>query len=110
MIEEYGGRVELESAVNQIVVERGRISGVVTRKSGKVSARNVVANISPQAVVAMVGEHHFKARYLARMRELKLSVSGFQVYLGLKCSLNELGVGSEEYIHFFPRENPAATV
>lgn len=104
VIEHHGGRVELESMVSQILVERGRVSGVVTRKSGIVKARNVIANISPHAVVAMAGESNFKARYLTRMRELKLSVSGFQVYLGLKCPLSELGVGSEEYIHFFSPE------
>ncbi|WP_028695870.1 phytoene desaturase family protein [Pseudomonas cremoricolorata] len=101
VIEAHGGRVELESAVQRIVTSRGRIKGVVTRKSGEVRARNVVANISPQAVVALTGEEHFAPRYLSRLREQKLSVSGFQVYLGLDCPLSELGVGAEDYIHFF---------
>lgn len=104
VIEQHGGRVELESAVNQIVIERGRINGVVTRKSGRVKTRNVVANISPHAVVALAGEQHFDAKYRSRLRRLKLSVSGFQVYLGLDCPLSELGVGPEEYIHFFAPE------
>lgn len=101
VIEQHGGRVELESAVQRIVVERGRVRGVVTRKSGQVKARNVVANIAPHAVVGLAGEQHFGNRYLARLRDLKLSVSGFQVYLGLNCPLSQLGVGAEEYIHFF---------
>jgi prolycopene isomerase len=101
VIEQHGGRVELASGVKQILVERGRVGGVVTRRSGTIRAKNVIANISPHAVVALAGETHFRPKYLAKLRELKLSISGFQVYLGLDCPLAELGVGPEEYIHFF---------
>lgn len=109
VIEAHGGRVELESGVQQIMVDRGRVTGVVTRRSGPVKARNVVANVSPHAVVGLAGKEHFSSKYLARLNQLKFSVSGFQVYLGLDCPLSELGVGPEEYIHFFsPRKTQRA--
>lgn len=105
VIERHGGRVELASGVKQILVERGRVGGVVTRRSGAVKARNVVANINPHSVVGLAGEQHFRPAFLSKLRDLRLSVSGFQVYLGLDCPLSALGVGPEEYIHFFaPRK------
>lgn len=102
VIEQHGGEVRLASPVSGIVLDRkNRVSGISTRKHGLIRAPRVVANTSPQSVVSMVGADRFKPAYLEKLRAMKLSTSGFQVYLGLDCSLQSLGVGPDDYIHFF---------
>jgi prolycopene isomerase len=60
----------------------------------------VVANISPYAVTGLVGKEHFPAKYLAKLDKATVSTSGFQVYLGLDCPLEQLAVAKDEYIMF----------
>jgi phytoene dehydrogenase-like protein len=102
VIEAHGGKVLLESPVTRIVVNgRGHVEGVTTKSGEVLKAKRVVASISPHAVVKLTGEKYFKPAYLEKLRSLTLSVSGFQVYLGLDCTLESLGIAPDAYIEFF---------
>ncbi|MCF2909102.1 NAD(P)/FAD-dependent oxidoreductase [Pseudoalteromonas sp. DL2-H2.2] len=102
VIESNGGTVLLSSPVTDIIVnEKGRVEGIESKRSGVVSADKVVCNISPHAVVSLVGKDKFKPRFHTKLEAQKMSISGFQVYLGLDCSLADLGVKEDEYIRFF---------
>jgi prolycopene isomerase len=102
VIEAHGGRVMLESPVARIIVnDKRQVEGIATRNGEVLRAKHVVASISPRAVVALAGERYFKSAYIEKLRSLKLSVSGFQVYLGLDCTLESLGVAPDAYIEFF---------
>lgn len=105
VVEEHGGQVTLSSPVTSINVERGRATGVTTRKLGKVTAPVVISNVSPHAVVQLAGPSAFTDKFHAKLSSLRQSVSGFQVYLGLDCPLADIGVDPNEYIVFFS-ENP----
>jgi phytoene desaturase len=100
VIEDHGGRVMLSSPVTQIRVANNRVRGVVTRKLDEVNAPVVISNVSPQAVVGLAGTDRFSSRFRSKLQAMKLSTSGFQVYLGLDCPLQELGVREDEYIVF----------
>ncbi len=102
VIKENGGDVVLSSPVSRIcVTPGGRVEGIDSKKTGFVKASKVVSNVSPHAVVGLTGKDSFPKRFHAKLAELKPSISGFQVYLGLDCSLQELGVKEDEYIRFF---------
>ena len=45
---EYGVRIDMHSAVREIIVERGRAAGVVLEDGTPLRARAVVANVDPQ--------------------------------------------------------------
>jgi prolycopene isomerase len=105
VIQEHGGDVLLSSPVSQIIInDKGRIEGIMSKKSGLVKADKVVANISPHAVVALAGKDKFREKFLNNLQKLKPSISGFQVYLGLDCTLESLGIEKDEYIRFFSPE------
>ena len=100
VIESHGGKVVLSSPVTKVHVEGKKITGVTSKKTGFVTADKVIANISPQAVMHLTGREHFSSRYLQKLDETQLSTSAFQIYLGLDCSLQTLGVSAEEYVMF----------
>jgi prolycopene isomerase len=106
VIEAHGGRVVLSSPVSQIHMDAAkRVCGVTSKKTGRVDADKVIANISPYAVTELVGKQHFSARFLDKLGKAKVSTSGFQVYLGLDCPLEQLGVARDEVIMFMS-DNP----
>lgn len=105
VIEFNGGRVVLSSPVTKIHVEHGRISGVTSKKTGFVKAKNVIASISPYAVTELVGSRNFSEKYLNKLQQARVSTSAFQVYLGLDCELSELGVASDEYVIFVSKNS-----
>lgn len=100
VIERHGGRVVLSSPVTKVHIEGRQISGVTSKKTGFVKARRVIANISPQAVTALAGREHFSPQYLQKLDGAQLSTSAFQIYLGLDCSLQTLGVSADDYVIF----------
>lgn len=105
VIEENGGKILLSSPVSRIYIDnKGRVEGVESKKLGFIRAKKVVTNISPYAVKEMIGDDKFKPKFMDKLESLKVSISGFQVYIGLDCTLQELGVKEDEYIRFFSPE------
>jgi phytoene dehydrogenase-like protein len=105
VIERHGGRVLLTTPVKKVLVANGRVVGVEAKRLGSVFAPKVVSNISPIAMVSLVGEQHFGGKYLNQLKSMRTAISGLQVYLGLDCPLSELGVRDDEYIIFVGRKN-----
>jgi phytoene dehydrogenase-like protein len=66
-----GGEVWLNSSVESLRVEDGRVAGArVAREGGdvvEVEAEVVVSNAGPEATVALCGREHFDSAYLERM-------------------------------------------
>lgn len=100
VIRENGGTVALSSAVTQIHVENNRIKGVTARKLGRVNAPIVISNVSPYAIVEMAGIEAFPASFHAKLKGMRPAMSAFQVYLGLDCTAQELGIPEDEYSIF----------
>ena len=69
-VEKYGGDVRLRTAVSQIVVEEGAVTGVVT-EAGRFSAPIVVSNAGIQpTVLRLVGDEHFDKGYVNYIKDL----------------------------------------
>jgi prolycopene isomerase len=105
VIERHGGRVVLSSPVSRIHIDGKRVRGVTSRKTDFVEAGRVIANISPYAVRELAGPEHFPPAFHERLDKEKTSTSGFQVYLGLDCTLQDLGVAKDEVV-IFMSHNP----
>jgi len=105
VIQDHGGTVVLSSPVTQIHTAGNRVCGVSSRKTGRVDANTVISNVSPYAVKHLVGETRFPKKFLTKLESARLSTSAIQVYLGLDCTLAELGVPRDEYI-IFVSNNP----
>jgi prolycopene isomerase len=106
VIEAHGGKVILSSPVTEIHLgDDKRVCGVTSRKTGRIDTGTVIANISPYAVTDLVGKRHFPVKFLDQLGKCTVSTSGFQVYLGLDCTLEQLGVAKDEYVMFMS-DNP----
>ena len=80
-----GGKILLNTKVEKIIVAGGRASGVVTSRGTTYTSRVVVSNADPfQTLGRMVGDESVVAEYKARWPQWSVSLSCFQVFLGLK--------------------------
>jgi all-trans-retinol 13,14-reductase len=98
LIESRGGRILLSTRVAKIRVKDGATSGVTTEDGRTLTARVVVSNASPFATLGtMIDEQALVADYQARCREYSVSLSCFQVFLGLRQDLTrKLGMTDSE--------------
>lgn len=106
VIRRHGGKVFLTTPVKQLLTDKGQVVGVHCKPFGSIFAPRVISNISPQAVLNLAGEQHFPKRFTDKLNRLQVSISGLQVYLGLDCSLRELGVQDKDYIIFVGNDRP----
>lgn len=101
-IEERGGKVLLRTRVERILVENGAASGVRTADNRDYKARVVVSNANAYDTFHKLLEPSDLLRdYLARMDRFSVSLSAFQVFLGLKTDLvRRLGITDTEIFYY----------
>ena len=85
LIESRGGKILLKTKVAKILTRDGAASGVATADGKTFASRAVVSNASPFATLGkMIDDQSLAAEYLARCAQYSVSLSCFQVFLGLK--------------------------
>lgn len=100
-IEENGGKVHLRNGVKKILVEGGRATGVVTEEGDKVEAEYIVSNANPiHACHELIGAENVPSDYLKALAERHIAVSTFNVYMGLDCTAEDLGIPLHHEIFF----------
>jgi len=93
-----GGEVLLRSAVRRIVVERGRVRGVVLETGNRIEAATVISNADAlQTAEELVGESKLPARWVRSLRRARRSVSAFVVYAATDLDLAAAGVCHESF-------------
>jgi all-trans-retinol 13,14-reductase len=100
-IEDHGGKVMLGTRVEKILVKDGSACGVRTSDGGEFTGRVVVSNANaPDTFRKMLDDPAPVEASLARMDKLSISLSSFQVFLGLKRDLvRELGIKDTEIFY-----------
>ncbi|MEJ2720094.1 MAG: NAD(P)/FAD-dependent oxidoreductase [bacterium] len=97
-IEDRGGKVLLKTRVERILVEDGAAHGVVTEDGKTYKGRAVVSNVNAHDTFQkMMSEDELLADYSKRMDGLSVSLSSFQVFLGLERDLvHDAGITDTE--------------
>ena len=97
-IKSRGGEVRLKTRVEGIVTEGGKAVGVKTAGGDAIRSRVVVSNASAHDTFnKFLKKEDYMTEYLNRLDGLSVSVSCFQVFLGLKKDLvGELGIKDSE--------------
>jgi len=100
-IEDGGGKVLLQTRVEKILVKDGAAVGVRTADGREYMGKVVVSNANaPDTFGKMLGETDLVKASLARMEKYSISLSTFQVFLGLKKDLvGELGLKDSEIFY-----------
>jgi prolycopene isomerase len=94
----HGGKVLLNTRVNKILVNDHAAAGVVTADGKEFKARVVVSNANAfDTFQKMVDDKEYLAEYQAKWQQYSVSLSAFQVFLGLKEDLvRQLGIPDSE--------------
>jgi all-trans-retinol 13,14-reductase len=110
IIGKHGGSVLLKASVEKILVKEGKASGVVTSDGTEFKSRVVVSNANPfDTFRRMVDDQAILAEYESRWPKYSVSLSCFQVFLGLKSDLvKRLGITDSE-IFIEPSYDPDAS-
>lgn len=94
-----GGELHLQTEVDQILMKRGRVEGVVT-KDGKIfESPLVISNINPNLLVKMFPPDSQRI-LLRRTRGLEYSLSCFILYLATDLDLRGMGLPYFTYLRF----------
>ena len=94
---EHGGDVRLNNGASRVLVEGGRVKGVVAEDGTEVTADYVVSNANPiSTCIDLVGREHIPSWYLKRLGWGKIGISLFDVFLGLNCPVGDLGLANHE--------------
>ncbi|MHB8896429.1 MAG: phytoene desaturase family protein, partial [Candidatus Geothermincolia bacterium] len=97
-IQDHGGSVHLRNGVRKINVSNGRVTGVVTDEGETVDAHYIVSNANPiTAAYDLIGKENVPASYLKALAEGHIAISTFNVYMGLDCPPEQIGVTGHEY-------------
>ena len=88
-----GGRVRFNCGAERIVVSDGKAKSVITEDGDEITARHIVANISPVTVYTqLIDRGHVPGKVLTEMQGRNLSTSAFTLYIGFDCEPAELGI------------------
>ncbi|MDJ0864752.1 MAG: NAD(P)/FAD-dependent oxidoreductase [Myxococcota bacterium] len=98
-IRAYGGEVRTRAPVERVRVENGRVLGVtLARGGGEIDAPVVVSNADlKRTVLELVGESHFDAATVERVRGYRMTLPLFAVYVGLDVDLRAQGAPNTNY-------------
>ncbi len=80
----HGVRIDVRSAVREVIVERGRAAGVVLEDGTPIRARAVIANVDPQQLFqALVPREAVPSAMAARMKTWKTGSGTFRMNVAL---------------------------
>jgi all-trans-retinol 13,14-reductase len=100
-IEERGGQVKLSTRVKEILTKDHAAYGVRTASGAEFKAKVVISNASaPVTFKKMLNENDYLKEYLSKLDSYSVSLSSFQIFLGLKKDLaGELGIKDTEIFY-----------
>jgi all-trans-retinol 13,14-reductase len=98
LIEARGGRVLLNTKVSRILLQENSAVGVATADGKEFRGRAVVSNIDPFTTFRqMIGDRPDLAEYESHWQQYSVSLSSFQLFLGLQEDLvKKLGITDSE--------------
>ncbi|MED4953739.1 NAD(P)/FAD-dependent oxidoreductase [Paenibacillus macerans] len=99
VIEQNGGKVHLRQEVTEILIHEKKARGIRTQKGLEFTADWVVSNASPEHTLGPLIHHHPRAeKYRKRLVEHEIGPSLTQLYIGLSCPPEELGIVEEDLL------------
>jgi phytoene dehydrogenase-like protein len=93
VIEDGGGEVRLRSKVERIIVERGQAVGVELASGEELRAPIVLSNAdAKRTFLEMVGEEHLSPDFAQRVKDYRMALPLFIVYMAMEVDPSELGL------------------
>ena len=97
VIESNGGQVWLNSGVARILTSANSVQGVITQNGTEITSSSVVCNANPMVTcLDLIGKDKIPDWYLRRLGAWSAGLATFNVYTGLDCAGEELGLTTHE--------------
>jgi len=94
---ELGGETRMNCGVKRILVQNGRVCGVVTDLDQEIHSDVIVSNADPITVCRdMLGEERVPSRFFTRLQSSEIAASTVNVYLGVQRPHQALGLNEHE--------------
>lgn len=98
----YGGEISLDTLVKKIVIEEGRVRGVLIDGGEEIRCRYVVSNGDGYSTFQhLIGKDLLPDRFVRRLQQREVSKPTFTVYLGVDLDLTDMGFDGA-LIHYSP--------
>jgi all-trans-retinol 13,14-reductase len=100
-IQGHGGKVMLKTRVEKILLKDHTACGVKTEQGKEFSARVVISNANAHDTFQrMLDQEEYLKEYLGQLNQYQVSLSSFQIFLGLKENLiTKLGISDSEIFY-----------
>ncbi len=94
------GNIVFKTRVERIVVEQGKVQGVITESGQRIDSDIVISNADMrQTVFEMIGAEYFPKRYIQRLGKMQHSISIFAVYLATNLQVQDMGLSHETFCY-----------
>ena len=88
-----GGTVRFNCGAQKILVEGGKVEGVLTAAGEKIKSAHVISNASQVATYTeLIDPQHVPDTVGNEMKGRRLSTSAFTMFIGLDCEPHEVGI------------------
>jgi prolycopene isomerase len=95
--EKYGGQARMNSGVEKITTQNGRVTGVITEKGEEFSADWILSNADPITTCReLIEEGVVSDSFFSRLQSSEIAPSTLNVYMGVDRPHEELGFGEHE--------------
>lgn len=92
-LQKSGGDLELRTRVTKIIIENGKAVGVETEDGRRIKASYVISNAAArQSYFDLVGEDKLEPDFVAKLKQMELGPSIFEVYLGVDLDPRTVGM------------------
>ena len=96
-MESYGGEAWFNNGAKKILVKDGKVRGVLTEDGTEIATQHVVCSANPVTTsLELVGRDNMPGWYLNRLGGWTGGASTYNIYLGLDCSCQEVGLKVHE--------------
>jgi all-trans-retinol 13,14-reductase len=97
-IEAGGGELRLRSRVRRIIIEKGKAVGVELATGEEIRAPLVVSNAdAKRTLLQMVGEEHLSPQLRDHVKEYRMALPLFIVYMAMEVDPSELGIPNTNF-------------
>lgn len=99
IIKEKGGAVYLNTEIESIICEQGKVKSVSLKDGKSFTASSFVSNINPQTTLKLTKQYTYPEKYKKKVYDPSIGCSLSQLYIALDCHPSLLNIPDEEIFY-----------
>ena len=93
-----GGQIQLQTAVERILLENGKAVGVELADGTQISAKTIISNADPEVTFGkLIGREHLSKRLRRKLERVEYSTSALSLFFATDMDLAAAGLDSGNY-------------